>query len=73
MSSRGRLLSCSLFRRSHPVMLACWADGDCLRAIIPRLFREDHFVADLKMLEGPVGYAVFVKVNLRPSKVSMKP
>src|SRR6516165_3524972 len=30
----------------------------------PRLFREDHFVANVEMLEGPVGYAVFVKVNL---------
>src|SRR6516162_4769208 len=54
----------SLFRHSYRVMLVRRADGDCLRALIPCFFREDHLVADLKMLEGQVEQAVFVKVNL---------
>ena len=54
----------SLFRRSHPVMLACPANGNCLRALIPFLLREDHFVADVEMFECRTEHAVFVKVNL---------
>ena len=54
----------SLFRRSHPVMLACPANGNCLRALIPFLLREDHFVADVEMFECRTEHPVFVKVNL---------
>ena len=64
MSNHGGLLSCSLFRHSHRVMLACQPDGGRARAFILRLFREDHLVADVEMLEGRVEHAVSVKVNL---------
>ena len=45
-------------------MLACQPDGGRARAFILRLFREDHLVADVEMLEGRVEHAVSVKVNL---------
>ena len=46
------------------VMLACQPDAGRVRTFIPCLFRKDHLVADLELIEARVEHAVFVKVNL---------
>ena len=45
-------------------MFAWQPDGCGVRAFIPCLFREDHLVADVEMLEARIEHAVFVKVYL---------